>query len=383
MADYNKYKSFFDNYGPERVNKRDIDIEQKRRRAAAKKKALRRKRRFLFCAVSVLLIITVSAVTGTVALVKHSKTKNNTSSGTYTVHEVTSSNNSQSSSDISMPMPKTTKSTVTLGSQIDSAYAILVDCSDDTVLAEKLPDEMIYPASMTKVMTLLVAAENVDSIDGRFTMTREIIDPLYKEGASRAGFCAGENVRVADMFYGTILESGAEAAVGLAVYVSGSEEKFVELMNKKAEELGLTSTHFTNVTGLHSKEHYTTCREMAVIMRAALENDFCKAVLSTEYYTVAENDFHEELKFHSTMLSRMYGNEPGVATIKGGKTGFTANSGNCLVSYAETDDGREIICVTADGGGRYKPIYDCIELYKNYTHPLSSGTASVASVSSK
>ncbi len=78
---------------------------------------------------------------------------------------------------------------------------------------------------MTKVMTLLVAAENVDSIDGRFTMTNEIIDPLYKEGASRAGFCAGENVRIADMFYGTVLESGAEAAVGLAVYVSGSEEK--------------------------------------------------------------------------------------------------------------------------------------------------------------
>lgn len=382
MADYNKYKDFFDSYGGD--HEYNPEAEYRRRRLAAKKKALKRKRRFIRCVTALFLavIVAVAAVV-TVTVKKHSKS-NNASSDAYTLHEITSSGQETGQqSEPQITAPVSTSATVKLGSQIDSQYAILVDCSNNNVLAEKSPDERIYPASMTKVMTLLVAAENVDSIDGRFTMTNEIIDPLYKEGASRAGFCAGENVRIADMFYGTVLESGAEAAVGLAVYVSGSEEKFVELMNQKAAQLGLKSTLFTNVTGLHDKNLYTTCREMAIIMRAALENDFCKTVLSTEYYTVAANDFHDELKFHSTMLSRMYGTEPGVATIKGGKTGFTANSGNCLVSYAETDDGREIICVTAVGGGRYKPIFDCINMYKDYTHPsqtasASSGTASAS-----
>ena len=224
---------------------------------------------------------------------------------------------------------------------------------------------------MTKVMTLLVAAENIDNLDDTFEMSYAIIDPLYKEGLTLAGFGHGEKVKLIDMFYGMILESGADAAVGLATYVSGSEEKFVELMNQKCAELKLNNTHFTNASGMHNKENYTTCVEMAMIMKAAMDNEFCRKILSTEWYTVPANDFHNELKYHSGMFEKMYGTEPEVATIKGGKTGFTSQSLFCLASFGVTDDGREIICVTAEGDRKYSPIYDAIDLYKNYTHPAT------------
>ena len=121
-----------------------------------------------------------------------------------------------------------TSDTVTIGSKIESNNAILIDVSNNVVLARKSPDEKIYPASMTKVMTLLVAAENVDDISATFKMTSTIIDPLYKEGATLAGFGPGETVTIKDMFYGAILESGAEATVGLAEHISGSEEEITE-----------------------------------------------------------------------------------------------------------------------------------------------------------
>lgn len=265
--------------------------------------------------------------------------------------------------------PKNADYTVTLGSQIKSPYAVLIDTSDNTILARRNADEIIYPASMTKAVTLLVVAEQINDITATFKMTSEIIDPLYRQDMTLAGFAPGEDVRIIDMIYGMVLESGAEAAVGLATYISGSEEEFVKLMNAKAEELGLKSTHFTNVSGLHNKSHYTTCTEMAILMAEVIKNDFCREIISTEYYTVAKNQYHDELKYHSGMFEKMYGTEPEVATIKGGKTGFTSQSLYCLVSYAVTDDGRDIICVTAKGEGKYTPIYDCIDLYKQYTHP--------------
>ncbi len=259
--------------------------------------------------------------------------------------------------------------TVTLGKEIESPYAVLIDTSNDTILARRNADQVIYPASMTKVMTLLVAAENIDNLDDTFEMSYAIIDPLYKEGLTLGGFGHGEKVKLIDMFYAMILESGADAAVGLATYVSGSEQEFVKLMNQKCDELNLKNTHFTNASGMHNKENYTTCIEMAMIMRAAIENDFCRKILSTEWYTVPANEFHKELKYHSGMFEKMYGTEPKVATINGGKTGFTSQSLFCLASFGKTDDGREIICVTAKGDRKYSPIYDAIELYRDYTHP--------------
>ncbi len=263
--------------------------------------------------------------------------------------------------------PSTCEKTVTLGEQIESKYAVLIDTSDNTVLARRNADDRIYPASMTKVMTLLVAAENIDDITKTYKMTSKVIDPLYEIGLSLAGFAPNEECKLIDLCYGTVLESGAEAAFGLADYVSGSEEEFVKLMNKKAAELGLTDTNFTNVTGKHDKNHYSTVTEMAIILKAAMDNGFCRQVLTTQTYTVPATNRREALTFHAGMFERMNGDEPEVAEIRGGKTGFTGQAMYCLASFAETDDGREIICVTAYGEEKYSPVHDCIKLYKEYT----------------
>lgn len=358
-----KYGDFFKEYDPAADNKREVRQPSYRAPKKRKKRKIVLKRLIIM---SVALLITAVIIILCVKGCGGNKTAENEP------HETVSAVESEAEHTSVTPKYKraeTDKNSVKLKSEINSKYALLIDDTNNKVLAYKGSGERIYPASMTKVMTVLVAAENVDTIDGMFKMTSAIIDPFYKAGATLAGFCPGETVRVEDLFYGTILESGAEAAYALAEYISGTEEEFVKLMNRKAEELGLENTHFCNVIGLQDKDHYTTCEDMAVIMQAAIKNAFCRKVLSTEYYTVAANDFHEEIKFHSTMFSRMYGTEPEVATILGGKTGFTSDSGNCLASFGVTDDGRTIICITADGEGRYKPIYDCIDLYKEFTHP--------------
>ncbi len=367
-----KYGDFFEKYDPS--SSRNYP-ERKPQQQYTKKRRKPSKKRYLRLAVLLapyvlgliaIIVALVLAVSFIISLFSGDKngddelyTALNTSSTVLVEEEI---------EEIKKFAPLTTDATKSIGGNIDSEYGILVDCSNSFVLAQKSPDKKIYPASMTKIMTLLVAAELNEDLNDTFKMTSEIIDPLYREGSTMAGFMPNELVRIEDLFYGSILESGGEATVALAIHIAGSEEAFVELMNKKAEILGLQNTHFCNASGLHDNDHYTTCRDMTIIMQAVLNNDFCRKVISTEYYNVPANKHHDELKFHSGMFEKMYGNEPEVATIKGGKTGYTVKSGNCLVSYALTDDGREIICVTASGGGKYIPIYDCIKLYKEYTH---------------
>lgn len=247
-----------------------------------------------------------------------------------------------------------------------SPYIAVVDVTNNKLVAGRNAETRIYPASMTKVMTLIVAVENVKSMDDKFTMTSEIIDPLYRDSASRAGFEPGEEVTARDLMYGLILPSGADGAVGLAQMIAGSEDAFVELMNKKCEELGLKNTHFTNTSGLHNENHYTTPVEMAMILEYAMNNETCAKILSTYQYTTEVTEKHPEgILLTSTMFSRMYGNEvPGVE-IKAGKTGYTQEAKHCLVSYAESD-GNKYIAVTAGAEGKWNVIYDDFKLYGDF-----------------
>lgn len=260
----------------------------------------------------------------------------------------------------------TTSNTVKTGADISSSYSILANVDTHEIIAGWDYDERVYPASLTKIMTILVAAENVDNLEDTFTMTDDIIIPLVNVQASRAGFKDGEKVKIIDLFYGAVLPSGADATVALADYVAGSEEEFIKLMNKKASELGLTNTHFCNTSGLHDKEHYTTLTEFAIILEYAMKNDLCRKLLSTYQYTTASTPQNPDgILLTSTMFSRMFGDEvPGV-TIEGGKTGFTDEAGNCLATFA-VKDGTEYLAITIKGSGQYAGIYDAINLYKNY-----------------
>lgn len=291
---------------------------------------------------------------------ENSTTDNNSNAGNNNVQAVDSSVKK-------MEYPKKSDGYMDITSEeILSPYVAVINVTDNKLVAGKNAETRIYPASMTKVMTLIVAVENIDNMDNTFTMTSAIIDPLYKDSATRAGFEPGEAVTAKDLMYGLILPSGADGAVGLAEMISGSEEEFVKLMNKKCEEMGLTNTHFTNTSGLHNEDHYTTPVEMAMILQYAMENETCAEILSTYQYTTQATEKHPEgILLTSTMFSRMYGNEVGGVEIKAGKTGYTQEAKHCLVSYAESD-GKKYIAVTAGAEGKWNVIYDDFKLYGEF-----------------
>ncbi len=274
---------------------------------------------------------------------------------------------------------------------ISSDYAILIDLENNTVLASKKGDEKMYPASMTKMMTLIVAAEHAENLDDTFEMTTAITDPLFLENASVAGFLNGEQVTLRDLMYGLILPSGADCAVALALYTAGSEAAFADMMNEKVAELGLKNTHFMNPTGLHDENQYSTCHEIALILEYALRDDFMRTVLSTYKYTTEKTPQHPDgITLYSTMQSRMYGNEAPGMFVLGGKTGYTTEAGNCLASYAvkyDKDTEKEddlksktpgYIFVSAHGGSVWAPIFDAINMYATVVDPNALETKQVS-----
>ncbi|WP_124100073.1 serine hydrolase [Ruminococcus sp. Marseille-P6503] len=251
--------------------------------------------------------------------------------------------------------------------ELTTKYGILIDADSNTILAGKNYEKKIYPASLTKVMTLIVAVENIDDFDAKYKFTSDDIDPLIEENASRAGFEAGESVTYEDLLYSAILVSGADGTAGLANAIAGSEDKFVEMMNDKAKELGLTGTHFENASGLHNKNHYSTCQDIAVIMEYAMHNDECMKILTATEYTTAKTKQHEDgIKLTSIVASRFNGYYiEGGGDLLGGKTGFTDESGYSLVSIAEKD-GVNYVCVTVKSEDEWKAVEDNIAIYEKY-----------------
>ncbi|MBE6777786.1 MAG: D-alanyl-D-alanine carboxypeptidase [Ruminococcaceae bacterium] len=274
--------------------------------------------------------------------------------------------------------PAVTADTYTLTDEVDANHAILVDVTDHTVVASKSPDTVCFPASVSKVMTLLVAVENITDFTDTFTMTYHITNPLHEAEATVAGFISGEVIVLEDLLYGVILPSGADACQALAVYVSGSEEAFVQKMNDRAKQMGLKNTHFANTSGLHDPQHYTTCEDMVIILNEAMKNPHCRQVLSTYQYTTAATTQHPEgLLLTSTMFSRMRGDEPDGALVIAGKTGYTSQARHTMVSYAQGENGHDYILVTMDGSNRWKATYDAIDTYTMFCS--SAGTTGTAS----
>ena len=192
---------------------------------------------------------------------------------------------------------------------VDSQYAILVNTDTGEILAERNAFDRIVPASMTKVMTLLVAVEQMqnpeENLKDKVTITQEICDESYRSGSSFVGYGVDDEATVEDLLYGAILPSGADAAMALAEYTSGSQEAFAELMNQKAKELGISdTTHFTNCVGLYNEAHHCTVRDMAVILNAAMENELCREVLDARTYETAPTQEHPEGQILSNWFLR-------------------------------------------------------------------------------
>lgn len=253
---------------------------------------------------------------------------------------------------------------------IYSSNAILIDLANHKVLYSKGIDENTYPASITKIMTTLVAIENISNINQDIILTRADFINLYEQNASMAGFAPSEKVKIIDLLYGTMLPSGADAAMGLANHISGSEEKFVGLMNEKLKELGINNSNFTNVTGLHDVNHYTTVRDLAVFLEYALKNDTFKEIFTAKKYTVKSTNKHPEgITFASTMFKKMKSSELYGGEILGGKTGYTQKAGLCLASLAEKDGKEYILITTGAEGNPYSEQYnitDALNIYNEY-----------------
>lgn len=265
-------------------------------------------------------------------------------------------------------VPVETADTVRLDDALPSTYAVVIDRASGSIIAEKSSDTVISPASMTKIMTLLVAAENLKSLDDTATITIDITDYCFVNDCSVVGYELGEVATVRELLYGTILPSGADAALALAIYVAGSHEAFVELMNQKAEELGIAdTTHFTNCVGLYDEAHHCTVRDMAVILNAAMENELCREVLNARTYETAPTPEHPDGQILSNwFLRRIEDKDTGDVEVIGAKTGYVMQSGSCAASCGRDSDGNEYICVTGNAYSSWRAIYDHVELYKNY-----------------
>ncbi|MBQ4557293.1 MAG: serine hydrolase [Clostridia bacterium] len=264
-----------------------------------------------------------------------------------------------------------TANTKEITEQINSEYAFLLDVTNNEVVAHKNGEAIIYPASMTKVMTLIVAIENIEDLNDTFTFDYTITDPAYEAGASIAGFLSSETVPLIDILYGIHLPSGADAATAIAIEVAGTEEAFVEMMNDKAKAMGLTNTHFVNASGLHDPNHYTTPHEMAKITEYAMKNPIIAEIMSEYQYTTTPTPQHPDgLLLTSTMFSYMRGDEVDGIDIFAGKTGYTTEARRCLASVAETEDGKRYILVTANGysaeDGDHAAVYDAFDIYREY-----------------
>ena len=230
--------------------------------------------------------------------------------------------------------------TVSLDISTSAGSAVLLDASGNTVrtLWEQNADKRRGPASTTKIMTALVAAEQLP-LSTEVTIPKEAVGI---EGSS-VYLTEGEVFTLEELLCCTLLESANDAAVAVAIAVSGSIENFAVLMNEKCAELDLKDTHFTNPHGLDHEEHYTTARELGIIAAAALENDALRKIFSTYKMTVAAPDGGVRLLInHNRLLKSIDG-------CIGVKTGYTKSNGRCLVSAAERD-GLRLIAVTLDDG---------------------------------
>lgn len=248
-----------------------------------------------------------------------------------------------------------------------SPYAILVELDSGNVLAEHNSEDKIYPASLTKIMTAVLAIENTDDLSQTVTLPYDIFEPLYEENASMAGFQPGEEATLKDLLYGILLPSGAECCMAFADRIAGSEEAFVDMMNEKAAEIGMSNTHFCNATGLHNPDHYSTVKDISVLLKYALQyEDFRQAFSSSRYSTRPTNQHPDGFTFRSTMFKYMESTEVVGGEIIGGKTGYTEEAGLCLASLAEVD-GKEYILVTAKANGTHQTeqfhILDAINVY--------------------
>lgn len=219
----------------------------------------------------------------------------------------------------------------------DAKAALLIELSTDSIAYAMNPDERVYPASLTKVMTCLLALE-YGNLEDEVTATETALD--LDVSGSGMKLQVGETLKLEDLLNGLMVASANDAAMVIAEHIGGSIDAFVELMNQKAQELGCQNTHFANPHGLHDENHYTTARDMAIIFKAALKYDKFQEIYQTTRCVIEATNLSEARTLVTTnyltgtiITSQYYDKR-----VIGGKTGFTTPAGRCVICTAEDDD---------------------------------------------
>lgn len=221
--------------------------------------------------------------------------------------------------------------------EVDAKAAILIDMNTDRTVYEKNIDERIYPASLTKIMTCLLALEN-GNLSDIVTIDEGAFTGL-DGNSSTAGLQVGEQLTFNDLLYCLMISSGNEAANAVAEHIAGSIPDFVRMMNERAYELGCTGTHFANPHGLHDEEHYTTVRDLVAITLAALKSDNFRTITNTAVYELPATNLSpaRELKTTNQLIDDSTSNSNYYSRAIGIKTGYTSKAGRCVISCAKGD----------------------------------------------
>lgn len=236
--------------------------------------------------------------------------------------------------------------------EISADAAILIDSSSEKVLYSKNENQKMYPASTTKILTAILTIENCN-LNDVVTVPYDAISSITS-GYSVAALQAGEQLTVEQLLQVMLVHSANDAANVLAFHVSGSIENFAELMNNKVSELGLTNTHFTNPSGMHDENHYTTAHDLAIIMKYCMKNDTFRSLSSLKYCTIPATNKYDVRVFNTTNELLIYDNRDVSSNYYykyaiAGKTGYTTQAKNCLVSVAKKEN-LELICVVLSAG---------------------------------
>ena len=235
---------------------------------------------------------------------------------------------------------------------ISAESAVLIDSSSEKVLFSKDAERKMYPASTTKILTAILAIENCN-LDDVVTVPYEAISQI-PSGYSVAALQAGEQITVEQLLKVMMVHSANDAANVLAFHVSGSISSFANLMNQKVADLGLTNTHFTNPSGMHDENHYTTAHDLAILMKYCMKNSTFRSLAGLKSCTIPATNKYEERIFKTTNDLLIYDNRDVESNYYykyaiAGKTGYTTEAKNCLVSVANKDN-FELISVVLGAG---------------------------------
>ena len=261
-----------------------------------------------------------------------------------------------------------------------SESAVLLDFDTGRVLFSKNPDTRLYPASTTKIMTGILAIENLN-MDTVVSISQTAID-VDRDG-SNMGLLWNEEISILDLTYGLLVHSANDAANALAENVSGSIDEFVVLMNKKAAELGMTNTNFVNTHGYHNDNHYTTAKDLSILCSYAMKNELFRQIVATPQYQIAPTNKYEEIRYmtsNNALINPNKGRTYLYSAAKGIKTGHTSVAGACFTCYAERDN-TKLITVTMKAPSSGDSFKDTIALmeygFNNYKFTEIAKTSDV------